>query len=110
MEILDKMNKPHFDPDTMRGVGILRQSFTPLTVQNSVKVSLHCSHKAPLFLTLLPFRYFFIFVSITKHRLTITAALTQSCFLPQSLSDNAQGRLLATHTKCAEGVLGEWTD
>lgn len=27
-----------------------------------------------------------------------------------SLSDNAQGRRIAAHTKCAEGVFGEWTD
>lgn len=31
-------------------------------------------------------------------------------FISFCLSDNAQGRLLATHTKCVEGVLGEWTD
>lgn len=27
-----------------------------------------------------------------------------------SLSDNAEGRLPAAHTQCAEGVFGEWTN
>lgn len=31
-------------------------------------------------------------------------------FLHGFFSDNAQGRLFATHTKCVEGVLGEWAD
>lgn len=62
----------------MHGVGIRRQSFTPsLTVQSSVKVSLHCSKRNLWFLTLLlkdlhRFSLLFICVSITKHEPTIT--------------------------------------
>ena len=39
-----------------------------------------------------------------KHFLNV---FVQLC---DSLSDNAQGRIPATHTKRAEGLPGEWTD
>lgn len=52
---LVKWNKPFFDPDTMHGVGILRQSFAPSqAAQSSVTVFLHCSHKTSLFLNTPP--------------------------------------------------------
>lgn len=65
--------------------------------RNCMKVISFCVQNAPL--------------SIFYHQLgSKETAVYEVVFLHESFSDNAQGRLFATHTKCVEGVLGEWAD